>query len=185
MTRPSPREPVDAESKVGEDLSNHRVELRLWLRLLTCANLIEAEIRRRLRETFDTTLPRFDLMAQLERAPDGILLGELSRRMMVSNGNVTGLVERLVQEGLIERQVSERDRRAALVRLTARGAETFAAMARAHSDWVAELLAGLPIEDQKALWSRLGDLKLSVRGAISPGGPDGVLTDTIEAETKP
>ena len=164
------REHVDAESKLDEDTVDHRVELRLWLRLLTCANLIEAEIRKRLRENFDTTLPRFDLMAQLERAPDGILLGELSRRMMVSIGNVTGLVERLVQEGLIERQVSERDRRAALVRLTDHGATVFAKMARAHSDWVAELLAGLSAQDQKALWSRLGDLKLSVRTATEGAG---------------
>ena len=157
---------IDAESKVGESPQHHGVGLRLWLRLLTCATLIEAEIRKRLRENFSTTLPRFDLMAQLERAPDGVLLGELSRRMMVSNGNVTGLVERLVQEGLIERQVSERDRRAALVRLTENGRAVFAEMASAHSEWVAELLAELPSEDQKALWSQLGDLKQSVHTAM-------------------
>ena len=114
-------ESVDAEFKVEQDPDRHRAELRLWLRLLTCANLIEAEIRKRLREQFGTTLPRFDLMAQLERAPAGILLGEVSRRMMVSTGNVTGLVERLAQEGAIERLVSERDRRAVRVRLTPRG----------------------------------------------------------------
>mgnify|MGYP003658615217 CR=1 FL=1 len=109
VTRQPPIDHIDAESKVGESPQDHRAELRLWLRLLTCANLVEAEIRKRLREQFGTTLPRFDLMAQLERSSDGILLGELSRRMMVSNGNVTGLVDRLVQEGLIERQVSEHD----------------------------------------------------------------------------
>ena len=157
---------IDAESKVGESPQHHRVELRLWLRLLTCATLIEAEIRKRLRENFNTTLPRFDLMAQLERAPEGVLLGELSRRMMVSNGNVTGLVERLVQERLIERQIFERDRRAAVVRLTEHGRSTFAKMATAHSDWVAELLAELPDEDQKTLWSQLGDLKHSVHAAM-------------------
>lgn len=157
---------IDAESKVGESPQHHRAELRLWLRLLTCATLIEAEIRRRLRESFNTTLPRFDLMAQLERAPDGVLLGELSRRMMVSNGNVTGLVERLVQERLIERQVSERDRRAALVRMTEHGRAVFEEMAAAHSDWVAELLSELPGEVQKALWSQLGDLKHSVHAAM-------------------
>ena len=163
------RDHIDAESKVGESPQHHRVELRLWLRLLTCATLIEAEIRKRLRENFNTTLPRFDLMAQLERAPDGVLLGELSRRMMVSNGNVTGLVERLVQEGLIERQVSERDRRAALVSLTEHGRVVFAKMASAHSDWVAELLAELPSQEQKALWSQLGDLKHSVHAAMQSG----------------
>jgi DNA-binding MarR family transcriptional regulator len=160
--------PIDAESKVRESPNDHRAELRLWLRLLTCANMIEAEIRKRLREEFDTTLPRFDLMAQLERSVDGILLGELSRRMMVSNGNITGLVDRLVLEGLIERQVLESDRRAARVRLTPIGRSTFTKMAAAHSDWVAELLGGLSPGDQEALWSRLGALKLSIRGATHP-----------------
>src|SRR5690606_3017733 len=106
---------IDAESQLQGSSDNHQQELRVWLRLLTCANLIESEIRSRLREHFDTTLPRFDLMAQLERSEDGILLGELSRRMMVSNGNITGLVDRLVQSGLIERRVLETDRRAARV----------------------------------------------------------------------
>lgn len=155
--------PVDAESKVCESPQDHGAELRLWLRLATCANLIEGEIRKRLREEFDTTLPRFDLMAQLERSPNGILLGELSRRMMVSNGNVTGLVERLVQEGLIDRQVSDTDRRAVRVRLTGTGRSAFAAMAEAHGDWIAELLGQLDPEQQEALWTQLGDLKTSVR----------------------
>jgi DNA-binding MarR family transcriptional regulator len=145
------------------------MELRLWLRLLTCANLIEAEIRRRLREQFDTTLPRFDLMAQLERSSEGILLGELSRRMMVSNGNVTGLAERLVQEGLIERQVSARDRRAVRVRLTAHGQTVFSKMAAAHGDWLAELIGNLGESHQERLWSQLGDLKVSVRQATVQG----------------
>jgi len=169
VTRQTPIDHIDAESKVGESPQDHRAELRLWLRLLTCANLVEAEIRKRLREQFGTTLPRFDLMAQLERSSDGILLGELSRRMMVSNGNVTGLVDRLVQEGLIERQVSEHDRRSARVRLTEQGRATFTRMARAHSDWLAELLAGISPEEQTELWSRLGDLKHSVHGASRAG----------------
>ncbi len=156
---------IDAESKVRESPQHHRAELRLWLRLLTCANLIEAKIRKRLREEFDTTLPRFDLMAQLERSPDGILLGELSRRMMVSNGNVTGLVDRLVQEDLIERQVSETDRRAVRVRLTTKGRLVFATMAEAHGNWIAEMLEELAPAEQEALWNQLGDLKASVRKA--------------------
>ena len=141
------------------------MELRLWLRLLATANLIEVEIRQRLRERFDTTLPRFDLLAQLERVEDGLLLGELSRRMMVSNGNVTGLVERLVQSGLIERNVLEADRRAVRVRLTDKGRRDFAEMAAAHAEWIGELFAGLSEQEQKALWSRLGKLKDSVLAA--------------------
>ena len=190
----------DAESKVGESPQHHRAELRLWLRLLTCVNLIEAEIRKRLREQFGTTLPRFDLMAQLERAADGVLLGELSKRMMVSNGNVTGLIERLVQEGLIERQVSARDRRSARVRLSGHGRKVFADMALAHNDWVSELLEGLPprirpnsgrgsaISSSRSMtrpapswttrrpgasWSKTGELPIHLRGrgAIYRSGP--------------
>jgi DNA-binding MarR family transcriptional regulator len=156
---------VDAESKVSERPGDHRTELRLWLRLLTSSSLIESEIRQRLREHFDTTLPRFDLMAQLERVEDGLLLGELSRRMMVSNGNITGLAERLVQAGLIERNTLEADRRAVRVRLTAKGRRTFEEMAAAHAEWIAELFGELSEEEQKALWSRLGKLKSSVLAA--------------------
>ena len=102
---------LDAETKVGE--GPHKRELRLWLRLLTCANLVEGMVRTRLRAEFGVTLPRFDLMAQLERAPEGMTLGALSRRMMVSNGNVTGLVERLVALGQVERARDPRDGRVA------------------------------------------------------------------------
>lgn len=153
---------VDAESKVSERPQDHRTELRLWLRLLTSSSLIESEIRHRLREQFNTTLPRFDLMAQLERAEDGLLLGELSRRMMVSNGNVTGLAERLAQAGLIERNTHEADRRAVRVRLTVKGRRVFGGMAAAHAEWIAELFGELSEDEQKALWSRLGTLKASV-----------------------
>ena len=98
--------PLDAETKVAERPDDHKTELRLWLRLLTCTTLIENEVRRRLRDKFDITLPRFDLLAQLDRAPNGMTLGELSQRMMVSNGNITGLVERLAEQGLIRRKPS-------------------------------------------------------------------------------
>jgi DNA-binding MarR family transcriptional regulator len=163
-------EHVDAESKVAERPQDHVLELRLWLRLLASANLIESEIRQRLREQFNTTLPRFDLMAQLERVDDGLLLGELSRRMMVSNGNITGLAERLAEAGLIERNTLEMDRRAVRVRLTAEGRRAFASMASAHADWIAELFSDLPEEEQKALWSRLGKLKSSVLAATRGRG---------------
>ena len=100
--------PLDAETKAVEMPDDHRDELRLWLRLLTCSTLIEGEVRRRLRERFDVTLPRFDLMAQLDKAPDGMMLSDLSKRMMVSNGNLTGLVDRLVASGHIDRRASLR-----------------------------------------------------------------------------
>src|SRR5205814_2904033 len=93
--------PLDAESKVAERPHDHKDELRLWLRLFACKEVIEGAVRRRLRENFDVTLPRFDLMSQLYRAPKAMPLGELSQRMVVSNGNVTGLFDRLVEQGLI------------------------------------------------------------------------------------
>ena len=152
---------LDAETKVSE--GPHKHELRLWLRLLTCANLVETLVRTRLRTEFGATLPRFDLMAQLEKTPDGMSLGQLSRRMMVSNGNVTGLVERLVAQGQVERTPHPTDRRAATVRLTGAGRTAFAAMARAHETWVAEAFAGLAPGDSPALMAALARLKSSVR----------------------
>lgn len=158
--------PFDAETKVAERPADHETELRLWLRLLTCTTLIEGEIRRRLRDTFDVTLPRFDLLAQLDKAPNGMTLGELSQRMMVSNGNVTGLVERLQAQGLIERRPSPSDRRAQLVSLTAEGRKNFRAMARTHEGWIADLFAGLSPEDAETLMQILGRTKMSVRKSI-------------------
>src|SRR5215469_6762978 len=121
--------PLDAETKAIERPGDHKNELRLWLRLLSCTTLIENEIRRRLRDQFDITLPRFDLMAQLDKAPGGMKLGELSQRLMVSNGNITGLVDRLLAQGLLDRQPAPNDRRAQLVRLTPEGRRNFRAMA--------------------------------------------------------
>lgn len=106
--------------------------LRLWLRMLTCCNLIESEIRSRLRTEFDTTLPRFDLMAQLQRAPKGMKMGELSRHMMVTNGNITGITDQLEKEGLVVRTKVESDRRSSVLKLTPQGKRTFARMARAR-----------------------------------------------------
>jgi DNA-binding MarR family transcriptional regulator len=121
--------------------------LRLWLRLLRTTRLIEAELRDRLRERFDTTLPRFDVMASLYRAEKGLKMSELSRVLLVSNGNVTGIVERLVTEGAVVRVPVAGDRRATLVRLTEKGRSEFAVMAREHAAWIDELLACLP-EDE-------------------------------------
>src|SRR5258707_12168768 len=112
---------LDSETKAVELPEDHGNELRLWLRLLTCTTLIEGEVRSRLRERFDVTLPRFYLMAQLDKAPDGMTLSDVSKRMMVSNGNVTGLVERLVESGHLDRRTSETGRRGPVVRPTKLG----------------------------------------------------------------
>jgi DNA-binding MarR family transcriptional regulator len=163
--------PLDAETKVAERPHDHKDELRLWLRLFTCKEVIESEVRRRLRESFDVTLPRFDLMAQLYRAPKAMTLGELSQRMMVSNGNVTGVVDRLVEQGLISRQPSPTDRRAQLVSLTAEGRRFFRAMARTNGDWIANMLADLSAEEIETLMRLLAKTKASARKAIGNGAP--------------
>ena len=164
--------PVDAETSFADAPAGHKDELRLWLRLLTCTTLIEAELRRRLRRDFDTTLPRFDLLAQLDRAEGGELtLGDISRRMMVSNGNITGLATRLAAEGLIERRTSATDRRAQTLRLTPRGRREFARQSAAHEGWVAELLAGLGAADRAALHRLLGRAKAGVRAALLESYP--------------
>jgi DNA-binding MarR family transcriptional regulator len=155
--------PLDAETKAHEHADGHESQLRLWLRLLTCSTLIESEIRRRLRKEFDTTLPRFDLMAQLERAHEGMTLNELSKRMMVTNGNVTGLVERLVAEGLVDRRPAPNDRRAQVVRLMPKGRQVFQQMAAAHGDWLAALFAGLDEKEIDQMMGLLAKTKLSAR----------------------
>ena len=163
--------PLDAETKVAERPHDHKDELRLWLRLFTCKEVIESEVRRRLRDSFDVTLPRFDLMAQLYRAPKAMTLGELSQRMMVSNGNVTGLVDRLLEQGLVSRRPSPKDRRAQLVSLTVEGRRFFRTMARANGDWIAEMLADLSADDIETLMRLLAKTKASARKAIGNGAP--------------
>jgi DNA-binding MarR family transcriptional regulator len=158
--------PLDAETKAIEMPENHRDELRLWLRLLTCSTLIEGEIRRRLRDRFDLTLPRFDLMAQLDKAPEGMTLSDLSKRMMVSNGNLTSLVDRLVASGYLERRVSEADRRAQMVNLTPFGRSEFRTMAAEHEAWIADIFGDLTERGQVDLMRLLAKTKLSARNAI-------------------
>ena len=133
--------------------------LRIWLRLLTCTQLIERRVRSGLREQFATTLPRFDLMAQLERHPGGLKMNELSRLLMVTGGNVTAIVDQLEKEGLVERLAEPDDRRTWVIRFTASGRKSFAEMARAHEEWVVELLEGLSRREHDELLKLLAKLK--------------------------
>jgi DNA-binding MarR family transcriptional regulator len=139
--------------------SEHPEALRLWLRLLTCTQIVEKQVRSQLRERFDTTLPRFDLMAQLERAPDGLKMNELSRRMMVTGGNVTGITDQLVAEGLVDRVDVAGDRRAYRVRLTPKGRKLFNEMASQHEGWIVDAFAGLSDKDVATLHKLLGKVK--------------------------
>ncbi len=149
----------DIETRVSDE---HHQALKLWLRLLTCTNMIEAEVRGRLRSEFDTTLPRFDLMAQLERHAGGLKMNELSQRLMVTGGNVTGITDQLESEGLVVRESDPADRRAYTVKLTAAGRRSFARMAAAHEQWVIELFAGLPASEKEQVYRQLAKLKLSL-----------------------
>jgi DNA-binding MarR family transcriptional regulator len=144
--------------------SEHPEALRLWLRLLTCTQLVEKRVRSGLRTRFSTTLPRFDLMAQLERSPEGLKMNELSRRMMVTGGNVTGITDQLVAEGLVDRVDVAGDRRAYRVRLTAKGRKLFHDMALQHEDWVLDAFSALTDKDIALLHKLLGKVKAHMRG---------------------
>jgi DNA-binding MarR family transcriptional regulator len=155
----TPQDRPDLESRaVPED--HH--DLRLWLRLLTCCNLVEGELRSRLRAEFATTLPRFDLMAQLLRAPAGMKMSELSRHMMVTNGNITGITDQLEKEGMVERMKVATDRRSSLIRLTSKGKRSFKKMAESHEQWVQGIFGGLSEKSRRSLFEALGELKLLV-----------------------
>lgn len=137
--------------------------VRLWLRMLAATNEMERALRRRLRDEFETTLPRFDVLAALERAPEGLSMSELSRRLMVSNGNTTMLVSALEDDALVRRSISPSDRRSFTVELTAAGRRSFAAMAEAHARWVSELLAGIDADAADELSQGLHDARLAIQ----------------------
>lgn len=142
--------------------------LRLWLRLLTCSTTIEQRVSQRLREDFDSTLPRFDMLSALDRAGDaGLTMGEVSRMLMVSNGNVTGLATRLKADGLIE-HLPGADRRVQRVRLTSLGRTRFALMAHAHEHWIETLFAALTEAEAEDLTRLLDRAKRSLQAAVHP-----------------
>ena len=149
----------DRESALASDT---KLELKVWLRLLTCTTLIERDVRQNLRERFDTTIARFDLLSQLDRAPKGLTMGELSSRLMVTNGNVTGLTDALVREGLVSRAPEPGDRRSLRIRLTAAGKQFFDAMTPVHERWIDRLMAGLTRAEMAHLLELLGKLKQSL-----------------------
>ena len=145
--------------------SEDKLELRVWLRLQTCSNMIEQHVRSGLRREFDTTLPRFDVLAQLDRAPDGMTMGQLSGHLMVSNGNITGLVDRLVQEGLVTRAPVPGDRRTHMVRLNDVGRTALAEMLPVHESWIVDLMAGFDRKEMSLLLELLARFKGSLENS--------------------
>jgi DNA-binding MarR family transcriptional regulator len=151
----------------SQSISKQR--LRLWLRLLRASRAIEAKLRDRLRTTFDITLPQFDVMAALARHADGMTMTELSRELMVSNGNVTGIIDRLVAEKLVLRKALAEDRRTYIVRLTPKGATQFDEMAKIHEQWVDDMLSDVGDAEATAMIGRLDGLTTRIRnGGAQP-----------------
>jgi DNA-binding MarR family transcriptional regulator len=137
--------------------------LRLWLRMLSLTNMVEARLRRNLRTAYDVTLPRFDVMAALHDRPEGSSMGEIARRLLVTNGNITAIVERLEKEGFVHRRQRPEDRRSHVVRLTGAGRRAFEEMATDLEGWVASMLSGLDEVEAEQLAELLGKAKRSVR----------------------
>jgi DNA-binding MarR family transcriptional regulator len=149
-----------AIGREARSAADDHAAVRLWLRLLSCSTQIERTIRTRLRERFDTTLPRFDYLAQLERHPNGLRMNALSRYLMVTGGNVTGLTDQLVAEGLVERIDDPDDRRALIVNLTPAGRRQFLRMAEQHEAWLVEMFDGFDAAQKDALYEALGHLRV-------------------------
>jgi DNA-binding MarR family transcriptional regulator len=146
----------------GRVAANDHQALKVWLRLLSCSTQIETEIKKRLRQDFGMSLARFDYLAQLQRHPGGLSMSALSRFLMVTGGNVTGLTDELVKDGLVERVESTLDRRSYLVRLTRKGSKIFTAVAAVHESWVVEMFGGMGPAQNTQLLALLGRLRLQL-----------------------
>jgi DNA-binding MarR family transcriptional regulator len=146
--------------EAGEDRAH--LELRLWLRMISCSMRMESILGQRLRKEFKTSMARFDVMSQLERFPDGLTMSELSRRLIVSNGAITGLVDKLAAAGLVTRREDPKDRRSTIVRLTRKGRDSFLRMARRHEEWVVSILGELSAEAQSELLQNLTLLQRNI-----------------------
>ncbi|MEY8839037.1 MarR family winged helix-turn-helix transcriptional regulator [Cribrihabitans sp. XS_ASV171] len=151
MTAPAPHQIED------DHLARQR--LRLWLQMLKATRHVEASLRERLREGYGTTLPRFDVLATLHSRPEGMRMSELSQHLVVSNGNVTGLVDRLVAEGLVERETQQSDRRAFVVRITGKGRTLMEEMTASHLAWIDELLSNVTEPDTARAISIMLDIR--------------------------
>lgn len=161
-----PDENLGLEASVTDD--DHQ-SLRLWLRMMSCTNQVQAEIRRRLRVEFGMSLARFDYLAQLHRYPDGLSMSALSAYLMVTGGNVTGLTQELEKQGWVARQVHPTDRRSYQLQLTKEGRATFEKIAAVHESWVVSMFAGMRTSDRAQLTQLLGQLRMfAARAAEAP-----------------
>ena len=148
----------------GNTDDRNKEAIRTWLRLLSCETVIEQHLRTQFRKNFSVTLPQFDVLSELERAGKSLTMSELSTELMVSNGNVTGVIDRLEKSGFVERNRAEHDRRIQYIRLTKDGRRNFNKMARHHERWLAELFGDLSVNDM----TRLQSLLLKTRKSAAP-----------------
>ena len=171
----------DLESRVT--LDDHQA-LKIWLRLLSCSSRVEGVVRQRLRRDFATTLPRFDLLAQLERHPDGLAMRELSERLMVTGGNITGITDQLETEGLVVRAAHASDRRSFSVKLTPAGRRQFKRMASTHEQWIVELLAGWTADEQAQVYGLLAGLKSHLGGLETTAAEAAAIAFAVPAKAR-
>jgi DNA-binding MarR family transcriptional regulator len=173
-SRKPPALPLLDDERIGIEARAHaddHLDTRVWLRLLACSTQIEQEISSRLRQRFGTTLPRFDYLAQLDRHPKGLRMSALSRYLMVTGGNVTGLTDQLVADGWVLRSPDPHDGRSWRVSLTPLGRREFAAMASEHERWLGELFAGFASADKRQLFDHLGQLRLHLASGTAAAAP--------------
>lgn len=145
----------EKEKKEAGDSRRSKEAIRTWLRLLSCETVIEQQLRSLLRNQFSVTLPQFDVLSELERAGTQMTMSELSNKLMVSNGNVTGVIDRLEKNGYVTRTRAEHDRRVQFIGLTEKGLREFDEMANSHEAWLSELLSELSLNDMSSLQNLL------------------------------
>lgn len=162
--------------EAGTSSDDHQ-SIRLWLRLLSCSTDIETEIRKRLRVQFGMTLARFDYLAQLYRHPEGLRMNMLSRNLMVTGGNVTGLTDELEKAGFVARTSQQEDRRSIVVGLTPKGRRAFEKIARVHEGWVIELMGGIGDANKLQLHELLGQLRVKISSQLSTGNSAEITAD--------
>jgi DNA-binding MarR family transcriptional regulator len=162
LSQPAPSEAANALPEKHDDAVSEPAAVRLWLRLLTCSLTIEKRVRRRLADEFDTTLPRFDVLAALDRRQDGMTMGELSQALLVSGGNLTALVRQLERQGFLTMQRDPNDRRSWVVSISKAGRKHFQDVATEHHHWIAGMFAGMSADHSQQLYDLLAELKHSL-----------------------
>ena len=154
---------IEKDNSTNQSDPRSKEAIRTWLRLLSCEMVIEQRLRSRFRQDFSVTLPQFDVLSELERVGKKMTMSELSRELMVSNGNVTGVIDRLEKNAFVTRTRAEHDRRVQYIELTAKGRNAFEEMAESHERWLDEMMSGLSMTDMVELQKLL----LKARSSVS------------------